>query len=147
MTKPKDADRDLGSRNCSASVSDPFYVTDFTTVNPDRNQVMATKTIDGTDHILFERMRHTTHHGWTSEHDDTHRDGELAIEAALWATQTTAEESMRAGMCGSAQDRLRKSRIQQLAIAGALIAAEIDRLQRMERQGISENARLHNENE
>ncbi len=147
MTKPKDVDRDLGSRNCSASVCDPFYVTDFTTVNHERKVDMATKVLDGADHIQFERMKQITHHGWTSDHDDTHRDGELAIEAALWATQTTAEESMRAGMCGSAQDRLRKSRVRQLAIAGALIAAEIDRLLRIESQGISENARLHNDNE
>lgn len=147
MTKPKDDGRDLDAINCSASVCDPFYVTDFTTVNHQRKIDMATKVLDGADHIQFERMKQITHHGWTSDHDDTHRDGELAIEAALWATQTTAEESMRAGMCGSVQDRLRKSRVRQLAIAGALIAAEIDRLLRVESQSISENARLHNGNE
>jgi hypothetical protein len=86
----------------------------------------------GVDLIAAERQRQISVKGWSAEHDDTHREGELAIEAALWATQDTAEETLRNGMCGNGPHRKSKPRIKQLAVAGALIAAEIDRLQRLE---------------
>ena len=86
----------------------------------------------GIEFIAAERQRQIDVEGWSAEHDDTHREGELAIEAALWATQDTAEETLRNGMCGNGPHRKGKPRIKQLAIAGALIAAEIDRLHRLE---------------
>lgn len=86
----------------------------------------------GVDLIAAERQRQISVEGWSAEHDDTHRDGELAIEAALWATEQTARKSFRDGMCGPENHRQSKSRVKQLVIAGALIAAEIDRLQRLE---------------
>ncbi|MFN7318580.1 MAG: hypothetical protein ACK5S6_03615 [bacterium] len=86
----------------------------------------------GIDLIEAERRRQVKSEGWSAEHDDTHREGELAIEAALWATEQTARKSFRDGMCGPESHRQSKSRIRQLVIAGALIAAEIDRLQRLE---------------
>ena len=82
--------------------------------------------------IAMERQRQISEKGWSSEHDDTHNEGELAIEAALWALEQTPKKSWRDGMCGPESKRKSKPRIKQLSIAGALIAAEIDRLQRLE---------------
>ena len=90
-----------------------------------------TKTMDGIGIIAAERARHVTQEGWTSEHDDRHDQGELAQAAAAYAMW---------GMCGyglrvdAPWDWPWDSRwwkpttpIRDLAKAGSLIAAEIDR--------------------
>lgn len=77
----------------------------------------------GNELISDERATHEAK-GWTAAHDDAHKNGELALNAAQmifgyedrWGlTNKTFEEG---------------GRIRQLVVAGALIAAEIDRLQR-----------------
>lgn len=85
----------------------------------------------GIELIAEERQRQITQEGWTPEHDDGHIDGELAIEAARWAAEGTDIACDDNGMCGTANHRDSKPRLRQLAIAGALIAAEIDRLNRI----------------
>lgn len=72
--------------------------------------------------IAAERQRQISEEGWTPEHDDEHGDGYLAVAAAHLCQRT----SDRWGLYAKHQhDRQR-----QLVIAGALIAAEIDRLAR-----------------
>jgi hypothetical protein len=89
--------------------------------------------------IADERARQVSDEGWSPEHDDTHRRGELARAAACYAVQ--AEEQARGfpvlkGIMPKrwpwqyewwkpSADPLRN-----LVKAGALIVAEIERLQR-----------------
>ena len=98
--------------------------------------------MNGIELIAAERTRQVEVEGWTQEHDVEHEDGCLATVAALYAIPPEA----RLARCGpikidmvgllwpqtwdefwwkpSALDR-----IKELTKAGALIAAEIDRLQ------------------
>jgi hypothetical protein len=79
--------------------------------------------------IEEERRRQIEAEGWSADHDDSHSDGELAMEALFWAAEGTDVAAESDGMCGT-EHRKSKSRIRQLVIAGALVAAEIDRLHR-----------------
>lgn len=86
----------------------------------------------GTDLITEERRRQIEREGWTPEHDDEHRNGEMAISAACYAVEgTDAEVTVHgedAWQWGSCHDKRKKhDKLRRLAIAGALIAAEIDR--------------------
>lgn len=108
-----------------------------------------TATPTGADLIAQERQRQVDSEGWSSQHDDMHDEGDLAMAAACYAaTQTiytrrdlTHEGSVRHPVVTFAEawpweirwdKRDKHDRIRQLVIAGALIAAEIDRLQRLE---------------
>ncbi len=93
---------------------------------------------DGAALIAAERRRQIDTEGWTPEHDDRHSDGEMAVAAACYALEAGAHEDERdpsippenwpwAAGWWKAGDRIRE-----LSKAGALIAAEIDRLKRME---------------
>ncbi len=78
----------------------------------------------GTQLIAAERQRQMDKEGWTPEHDDQHRKSELlyAAEAYMFGDSDNwpwDEESYKP-----------KNTIDDLIRAGALIAAEIDRLQR-----------------
>ena len=93
--------------------------------------------MNGIEFIAVERARQIQREGWTHEHDDRHTAGELAITAACYAVHhTDANVKVRgadAWPFGSCEDkRMKHPTIKALAIAGALIAAEIDRLQRHE---------------
>lgn len=98
----------------------------------------------GAELIAAERVRQVSVEGWTAEHDDTHTDGSLADAAAYIAATAEAEHF------DNARDRESpyicwnrktiywpwdnglslRDRLDELVKAGALIAAEIDRLQR-----------------
>ena len=80
--------------------------------------------------IAKERSRQTSEEGWTPGHDDTHRYGEIAICAAELAVYGTdacvfnpGEDPDRWGLV----QKHKGDRIRCLEIAGALIAAELDR--------------------
>ncbi len=85
----------------------------------------------GTDRICEERYRQVNEKGWSPEHDDAHSGGELLEEAIRWAAEGTRWSTPLDGLCGTAAKRKSKPRLRQLEIAGALIAAEIDRLSRI----------------
>jgi len=80
----------------------------------------------GTTLIAIERARQITSEKWTLEHDDTHVQGELGEAAAYYALEAVG---------GLGQVRWpwdwkfhkEHTRLRKLQIAGALIAAEIDR--------------------
>ena len=95
---------------------------------------------EGAEMIAKERRRQIEQEGWSDGHDDTHTDIELAraahgyVEAAVYASafgipmpldQMNSEWPWDAGWWKPSNDPVRN-----LTKAGALIAAEIDRLQR-----------------
>ena len=105
----------------------------------------------GVDLIAAERQRQIEAEGWTPEHDDGHDEGELALaaatyaippegrEAVVWMTNTEGTQLTKQRLrrilwpiSWSLSDFKAKSddRVRDLVKAGALIAAEIDRLQR-----------------
>ncbi len=76
----------------------------------------------GIELIAAERRRQVEVEGWTPEHDAEHVNGELAVAASCYATGDYA-------MWPWAPEWLKpKDRLSDLVRAGALIAAEIDRL-------------------
>lgn len=95
--------------------------------------------------IELERARQQLVEGWTPEHDDTHDNGELAYAAVVYARHATdaggaGEALMRdARRIGAPQDwpwsldwYKPSDRRRDLVKAGALIVAEIERLDRLE---------------
>lgn len=112
--------------------------------------------MDGIELIAKERRRQIEEENWTEEHDDDHTSGELALAAACFASpillfekedryvnQTTYRDPFpwegkwdrrytdKGGNVIQAPETLYgAARIDILAKAGALIAAEIDRLER-----------------
>lgn len=89
--------------------------------------------------IARERKRQLEVKGYTPEHDDEHYQGELAKAAICYAIPNRAAiQAVTWWPWANApvvnhnihNPRGRKSRIHELAKAGALIAAEIDRLNR-----------------
>ena len=94
----------------------------------------------GTELIAEERAWQISVEGWTPEHDDKHAAGEIAMAAACYALVPFVRDSAPAG---GVTPRFRfwpwshrwwkpapEDRVRELVKAGALIAAEIDRLQR-----------------
>ena len=100
---------------------------------------------DGVSLIAAERLRQVNAEGWTPEHDDEHDDGELAQAAACYAKRdTVSDDPAPWDVIGggatppswpwgwASYKPTPDDRIRELVKAGALIAAEIDRLQRAE---------------
>lgn len=80
--------------------------------------------ITGISQIAAERHRQQHEEGWTAEHDDQHTHGELAAAAACYlAPERNLWPFERRYYKPS-------GRIYSLVKAGALIAAELDRLER-----------------
>lgn len=104
----------------------------------------------GIELISEERQRQIESEGWTAEHDAEHTDQSIAISAALYAMPEHYRNKTEHDIDGydlvdrfwaweyrwwkpsligpSVEDNL-NGRIKELQKAGALIAAEIDRLQ------------------
>lgn len=86
----------------------------------------------GTELIAEERTRQISGEGWSAEHDDSHKRGELAragvayaIHALIGGTQPVNAWPWELKWWKPSDEPVRN-----LVKAGALIAAEIDRLQR-----------------
>lgn len=91
--------------------------------------------------IAAERQRQRDVEGWSSDHDDGHSKGELAAAAACYAVgRCIVEGSLRISERGliknlwpwSAKWWKPKDRRRNLVRAGALIVAEIERIDRLE---------------
>lgn len=113
----------------------------------------------GIEIISEERQRQIDVEGYTTEHDDQHDDGSLACAAAAyaWPMEYDGFETIdnpefpgevmpsgvdRKDMFPFAPEGWKPSpddRIRELAKSGALIAAEIDRLQRLKNAANGEN--------
>ena len=118
----------------------------------------------GVELILQERERQISEEKWSDEHDDQHDEEELALAACCYAApediyifgsrQVQVNSSRGLEDAGYFYDyktvedyhdpwpwdedwdkREKHDRIKRLTIAGALIAAEIDRLRRLEDNG------------
>jgi hypothetical protein len=97
----------------------------------------------GIELIAEERARQISQEGWTPEHDNQHRRGELAHAAVGYASLAAYQSSAHLTSPATEMDphpqwpwdadwwKPSASRIRNLQKAGALIAAEIDRLQRL----------------
>jgi hypothetical protein len=91
--------------------------------------------------IAAERQRQVNEEGWSLDHDDTHSSGEMSAAASAYAFSAFNNTTYRA----YASDPIGfwpwdeswwkpKSPREDLVRAGALIAAEIDRLDRLENE-------------
>ena len=97
----------------------------------------------GVELIAEERQRQIDKEGWTAEHDDGHYAFELTRAAATYLVNTI-EKEVDCGVMGrhvlaaaanalwpwDPNDHKPKRTLKNLIRAGALIAAEIDRIQR-----------------
>ena len=87
----------------------------------------------GAELIADERQRQIEEEGWSAEHDTQHPSGQLALAGACYALDAV-------GLVGTASDwwpwdekwwkPTPNDPVRQLTKAGALIAAEIDKIQR-----------------
>lgn len=93
----------------------------------------------GEELIAAERQRQIDAEGWTEAHDDEHREAELVGAAIAYAKNAAFQITINAGITGVPSDwpnwdtawwKPSDDPIRNLVKAGALIAAEIDRLQR-----------------
>jgi hypothetical protein len=99
--------------------------------------------MSGIDLIAKERQRQIEQENWTPEHDDDHTYGDLAVVAATLAcdgTDAVVIDPLERGTADDPWGLIKKhgyqggaDPIRKLSIAGALIAAEIDRLLRASR--------------
>jgi hypothetical protein len=80
--------------------------------------------------IRAERERQIASEGWTAEHDDQWLNGELATAAAYYALPAEAGTPPLWPWACEWNKKEKHNRLRQLVIAGALIVAEIERLQR-----------------
>lgn len=95
------------------------------------------------DDIQKERQRQIEQEGWSPEHDDNHRNGEMALAAACYASPVRMFKARQ--MAGRGYDEFTlyddawpwldkwwkpKDRRSDLVRAAALIVAEIERLDR-----------------
>ncbi len=103
--------------------------------------------MDGLEMIAAERIRQIEELGYTPEHDAEHDDHDLAFAAACYAAPTAVylirqQEHAEPKLHGSVQwvqpwpnewgEFQRSDRLDELVKAGALIAAEIDRMLALE---------------
>lgn len=88
----------------------------------------------GIELIAEERQEQIKKHGYDKEHDSNHESGELIKMAAILCCMDTDARVEDAGEFSSGEniwgleEKLKDDEIHRLKVAGALIAAEIDRL-------------------
>jgi hypothetical protein len=98
----------------------------------------------GVELIAEERQRQVEEEGWTPEHDDEHIQGMLAVVGGLYAIPPQWRDVGGPAVSFDLVELMLqtpvarqwwnpKDRMRDLVRAGALIAAEIDRLQRLNR--------------
>lgn len=95
--------------------------------------------------ILKERDRQETDEGWSPEHDDAHDQCELSLAGAVYALSGSADSALFNDLRIRAVQELwpflnhwfkPTGGREDLVKAGALIAAEIDRLDRLEKSRV-----------
>lgn len=91
--------------------------------------------MNGVELIAAERERQVTEEDWTPQHDDAHTRGQLAKAAACYAIHANGGTVSRRDWPWEGEWWKPSDPIRSLTKAGALIAAEIDRLQRAEQVG------------
>jgi hypothetical protein len=86
--------------------------------------------LDGAQLIALERARQVSQEGWTTEHDDKHGNSELAVAAECYVRHYLNDPKPTMYWPWERKWWKPKDDLRNLITAGALIAAEIDRLQR-----------------
>lgn len=81
--------------------------------------------------IAAERQRQMDVEGWTPEHDDAHDNREMVVAAVLYAMYPFQPKGLPWPWEKSWDKRAKHDPQKRLTVAGALIAAELDRLQRL----------------
>lgn len=94
----------------------------------------------GAELIAAERRRQIDDEGWTPDHDDHHQDGELLAAALVYADRS--DPPLVEWPWGEPPAGLGDDRIRDLTKAGALIAAELDRLLRASGQDTDPSGRI-----
>lgn len=104
---------------------------------------------DGAALIAAERLRQITGEGWTASHDDHHDSGQLARAGACYALHASGVRQLSTRRVGhgwpwpwTGADFKPGDPVRTLVKAGALIAAEIDRLLREERRTCGEDSTM-----
>ena len=88
----------------------------------------------GIELIAEERQEQITKHEWDAEHDAIHSYGELRKVAAVLccvgtdATVISPDEFASGENVWGLEEKLKNNDVHRLKVAGALIAAEIDRI-------------------
>lgn len=83
--------------------------------------------------VISERQRQQSVEGWTPEHDDEHTEGEMAEAAACYAMFANNQGFSVQGLWPWAREWWKQSgQRRDLVKAGALILAEIERIDRQE---------------
>lgn len=99
------------------------------------------------DEIAAERSRQIEEEGWTPEHDDTYTQGELALAAGCYAIVPCLpdERFNILTRCWPWHKRWWKptNRRRNLVKAGALIVAEIERLDRLSKKEQTSETSVH----
>lgn len=92
----------------------------------------------GAELIAAERTRQIEEEGWTAEHDDDHDDQQLVAAALCYAGEDMPPVTVPPEGWPFEKDWWKPSEtmVRNLVKAGALIAAEIDRLQRLFETGV-----------
>lgn len=87
--------------------------------------------------VTAERRRQVTAEGWTPDHDDEHASGEMALAAACYAAPRglSGDHGTPAGWPWDRSAWKPRTQRENLIRAGALILAEIERLDRAHLQG------------
>lgn len=87
------------------------------------------------DRIAAKRLRIRREEGWTIDHDDSQRHGELADAAACYAATTSVFRADGSALWPwDAEDWSPQDRLDNLVQAAALIVAEIERVFRAQEQ-------------
>jgi hypothetical protein len=86
----------------------------------------------GAELIAAERQRQIEVEDWSADHDDQHADGSLVHAAVAYACAENGSSSAGGMWPWDADSWKPKDRVRNLVRAAALLAAEIDRLQRAE---------------
>lgn len=86
--------------------------------------------LSGAELIAAERHRQVSAEGWTPEHDDHHTSGELVDAAVAYLAEGNPDSGRPWWPWDESYWKPSTDRVRNLAKAGALIAAEIDRLRR-----------------
>lgn len=81
--------------------------------------------------VLAERVRQVSAEGWTPEHDDEHSNGELALAAMAYAGSAAPMHEGSDDLWPFEDGYNPKTPREDLVRAGALILAEIERLDRL----------------
>lgn len=119
--------------------------------------IRSTVGLSGVELIKRERARQMSEEGWTPKHDDRHKHGEMAFAGAAYArvsgqiaihgaNKVALSAEPLAWPWGEKWWKPSEDQVRNLVKAGALIAAEIDRLQRKQARSKSpanERVRKH----